>query len=577
MAATRTSWLRLLSFLRPYVMPAVGGMLAIGATSIATLGGIPVARLAAETFGNLTLPSLNTLIAALMGVYVAKGFFTWLANLSASYVSLKTIRDVRLALFEHLQRLDLAYFEKRAAGDLSARLVADVNLLKDALTVAIGELAPSLLIVVLAIAYTFFVNWHLAALSLIGMPIVGVAIARFADSLRDWSSSTQSRIGDMLAYLNERLSHVLLVKSFSREAFEAERFADFNDAHFHATFQGARVQSLQTPVVGTLQIIAIGAVLWLGGFEILHARLSVPDLLAFAAAIGVCIDPILVVSNAFGKIQQAAGALDRIFEVLDAQPALTDSPNAHDLPAAEGSLRLRGVSFAYGTGAEVLRGIDLDVPAGSIVALVGPSGGGKSTVTKLIQRFYDPTRGSITFDGCDLRELKLTWLREHMGYVSQDTSLFASTVQESIRYGRLSATAQEIVEAAEAANAHDFIMAMPQGYETAIGERGAMLSGGQRQRLAIARALLRDPKVLILDEATSALDVESESLVQEALERLMRGRTTLVVAHRLSTIQRADLIVTLAGGEIVERGTHRDLMAQGGLYAQWCELQTLTR
>lgn len=552
-------------------------MLAIIATSIATLGGIPVARMAAETFAHLTLQDLNTLIAALVGVYTAKGFFTWLANLSASYVALKSIRDIRLALFEHLQRLDLSYFEKRSSGDLSARLVADVNLLKDAMVVAIAELVPSLLIVGFAIFYLFVVNWHLAALSLIGMPLVGMAIAQFAGRLRTWSSSTQGRIGDMLAYLNERLSHVLLVKSFAREAHEAERFAAFNDAHFHATFQGAQVQSLQTPVVGTLQIIAIGAVLWLGGFEILHARLSVPDLLAFAAAVGVCIDPILVVSNAFGKIQQASGALTRIFEVIDAHPTLVDSPRAHEPARVEGDLRLKGVSFGYGEGPLVLRNLDLEIPAGAVVALVGPSGGGKSTITKLIQRFYDPTMGAVELDGIDLRELKIQWLREHMAYVSQDTSLFAGSIGESIRYGRLSAADDEVMNAAKAANAHEFIMGMPDGYQTAVGERGATLSGGQRQRIAIARALLRDPKVLILDEATSALDVESEALVQEALDRLMKGRTTLVVAHRLSTIQRADLIVTVAGGEIVERGTHHDLKARGGLYAQWCELQTTAK
>lgn len=570
-------WARLLPYLKPYLVPLCGAILAILATSVATLGTIPVARQAALTFEHLSLERLNALIVALVAVYAGKSLFTWLSNLAASFVALRAVADLRVAVFAHLQDQGLDFFERRAAGDLSARLVNDVNLLKEALVVATAELTPSLLIVLVALGYLFVLNWHLAALAILGMPLIGWAISQFAGRLRTWSLATQGRVGDMLAYLNERLSNVLLVKSFGQERHEADRFAEFNQQHFIATLRGAQVQALQTPVVGFLQILAIGAVLWLGGYEILTGRLTVPDLLAFAAAVGVCIDPVLVVSNAVGKIQQASGALERIFELMDIQPSLTESPHARALTAFRGEVAFRQVRFSYDGQQDVLAGVDLDVPAGSVVALVGPSGGGKTTITKLLQRIYDPTEGTVLLDGTDLKDLQLTWLRGQIGYVSQDSPVFAGSIADNLRYGRREATEAELIAAAHAANAHAFITAFPEGYATVIGERGATLSGGQRQRLAIARALLRDPRLLILDEATSALDAESETLVQEALEHLMAGRTTLIVAHRLATIQRADRIVTLAEGRIIEQGTHRDLLAQGGLYAQWYDRQALAR
>ncbi|HEY9857657.1 MAG TPA: ABC transporter ATP-binding protein [Stenomitos sp.] len=574
---TSVYWGRLLPYLKPYVAPLVGAVVAILATSLSTLGTIPVARQAALTFEHLSLGRLNTLIAALVAVYAGKSLFSWLSNLAASFVALRAVADLRVAAFAHLQEQGLDFYERRAAGDLSARLVNDVNMLKDALVVATAELAPSVLIVLVALGYLFVLNWHLAALAVLGMPVIGWAISQFANRLRTWSLATQGRVGDMLAYLNERLSNVLLVKTFGQERHEAERFAEFNRLHFLATFRGAQVQALQTPVVGFLQILAIGAVLWLGGYEILTGRLTVADLLAFAAAVGVCIDPVLVLSNAVGKIQQASGALERIFEVMDIAPTLQEAPDARELEAFRGDVSFQAVRFSYDGETDVLSGVSLEVPAGSVVALVGPSGGGKTTITKLLQRIYDPTSGSIRLDGTDLKDLRLAWLRGQIGYVSQDSPVFAGTIADNLRYGRREASEAEMVAAAQAANAHGFISGFPDGYQTVIGERGATLSGGQRQRLAIARALLRNPRLLILDEATSALDAESEGLVQEALERLMAGRTTLIVAHRLATIQRAHRIVSLAEGRIVEAGTHHELIGQGGLYAQWYDRQALAR
>lgn len=570
-------WGRLVPFIRPYWPLILGAIAAIVLTSLSTLASISVARMAAETFGDLSLSKLNALVIGLVAVYTGKSLFTWLSNLASASMALHAIADLRSALFARLQNQSLAYFEQRASGDLSARLVNDVNLLKDALVVATAELVPSLIIVVCAISYLFVLNWHLAALAVLGMPVVGWAIGLFANRLRDWSSASQGRVGDMLAYLNERLSNVLLVKSFGQERHEAERFATFNRDHLFATLRGAQVQALQTPVVGFLQILAIGGVFWLGGWEILNHQLTVPDLLAFAAAVGVCIDPVLVVSNAVGKIQQASGALDRIFEVMDAPAALEDSPEARTLPHLRGEVGFNRIDFAYDGKDLVLSGLDLRIAAGAVIALVGPSGSGKSTVTKLLQRFYDPQAGSVTLDGVDLRELRTDWLRQQVGYVSQESALFSGTVADNIRYGKLDATDAEVEAAAKAANAHAFITTFPDGYQTRIGERGASLSGGQRQRVAIARALLRDPRLLILDEATSALDTESEAQVQEALEHLMEGRTTLIVAHRLSTIQKADRIVTLADGRILEQGSHADLLSQGGLYSKWYEHQTSVR
>ncbi|MBO9539566.1 ABC transporter ATP-binding protein [bacterium] len=570
-------WGRLLPFIRPYWPLILGAIAAIVLTSVSTLASISVARQAAETFSNLTLERLNALVIALIAVYTGKSLFTWLANLASASMALHAIADLRAALFARLQAQSLDYFERRASGDLSARLVNDVNLLKDALVIATAELVPSLIIVTCAIGYLFVLNWHLAALAVLGMPLVGWAIGLFANRLRDWSSMSQGRVGDMLAYLNERLSNVLLVKSFGQERHEAARFAAFNHDHLLATLRGAQVQALQTPVVGFLQILAIGGVFWMGGWEILNNQLTVPDLLAFAAAVGVCIDPVLVVSNAVGKIQQAAGALDRIFEVMDTPAALEDGPDARTLPHLHGHIAFDRVVFGYEGKQPVLSSLELTVAAGSVVALVGPSGSGKTTVTKLLQRFYDPQEGRVTLDGVDLRELRSDWLRQQVGYVSQESSLFSGTIADNIRYGKLDASEAEVEAAARAANAHGFITGFPDAYETRVGERGASLSGGQRQRIAIARALLRDPRLLILDEATSALDTESEAQVQEALERLMQGRTTLIVAHRLSTIQKADRIVTLSEGQVLEQGTHVDLLAQGGLYSKWYEHQTSAR
>jgi ABC-type multidrug transport system fused ATPase/permease subunit len=555
----------------------MGTILAVLATSAATLGTVPLARRAAETFSHLTMPGLNALIAALLGVYLAKSVATWLANRTAARLALLTCADLRAALYEHLQAQGMDFFEHRQAGDLASRLVADVNALRDALVVASGELAPSVLIVAVAVGYLFVLNWRLAALSILGMPLVGFAIGRFSDRLRAWSNAAQGHVGDMLAYLTERLGQVGLVKSFGREAHESERFAAFNRDHLAASLHGAEIQALQTPVVGALQIAAIGLVLWLGGWEILHHRLAVADLLAFAAAVGVCIDPILVLSNATGKIQAASGALDRLETLFAAEPTVREPDRPVWPAAARGDVRCEAMTFAYPGQAPVLRDMDLYLEAGSVVALVGPSGGGKSTVAKLLQRFYDPKEGRITFDGVDLRDLPLGWLRAQIGYVSQDSSVFAGTVTENIRYGRLDASDEEVETAARAAHAHAFIAAWPEGYRTRVGERGATLSGGQRQRLAIARALLRDPKLLILDEATSALDVESEGLVQEAMERLMKGRTTLVIAHRLATVRRADRIITLQDGRVVESGNHQELLAVGGVYAQWVERQSGSR
>lgn len=573
----RSPWVRLLPYLKPYFGRLALAVLAVLATSLSTLATVPLAREAAQTFQHLTLGRLNGLIGMLVVAYAAKGFFTWLSNLASAYVALRTVAALRAEAFARLQAQSLGFFEHRAVGDLSARLVTDATMLKDALCVAAAELAPSVLIVVVALGYLFVLNGHLAALAVLGMPIVGWAIAQFAQRLRIWSTATQHRVGDMLAYLNERLSNVLLVKSFGQEAYEAERFAAFNREHLNATFRGAQIQALQTPVVGTLQIMAIGAVLWLGGFEILEARLTVADLLAFAAAVGVCIDPVLVLSNALGKIQQASGALLRIFDLLDQPVAVEESAEPKVISELLGTLGFHRVRFGYAGGDEVLKGLDLIVPAGAAVALVGPSGSGKSTLTKLLQRFYDPTDGAITLDGVDLRDLDTRWLRRQVGYVSQETPLFAGTIADNLRYGCLSATDAEIEAAARAANAHGFISAFPSGYQTLVGERGATLSGGQRQRIAIARALLRDPRLLILDEATSALDTESEALVQEAFVRLMAGRTTLIVAHRLSTIQQADRIVALSDGRIEEQGSHYELMARRGLYARWYDQQTVTR
>ncbi|MNR80502.1 putative multidrug export ATP-binding/permease protein [compost metagenome] len=560
------TWRRLFPFLRPYTWHIVGLSILLLANASAAMVMIPVARYAGEVFSNLTLEGLNRLILAAIAGYALKSLFTWLSTLMMGFVSIRAVADLREVLFSHLQRQSLDFHDRHKSGDTASRLVTDVNAVRDALAQGAAELIPNTLILIAALGYLFTLNWRLALLTVVGMPIVGWAISLFASRLRLWSLQAQGKSADILAYLNESLAATATIKSFNREDFERRRFVEVNDSHFLASFRGEQVWALQMPTIAVLQVLALAGVLWVGGWEMLQGRLAMPDLMAFAAAVGICVEPIQSLSNGVARIQRAIGAAERVFAVIDEAPSITDRPDARPLEAMQGEIRFDGVQFTYPNGHAGLLGLDLAVRPGEALAVVGASGSGKSTLAKLLLRFYDPTSGAIMLDGTDLRDLPLAWLRDQIAYVPQETPLFAGSLLDNIRYGRLDATDEEVVEAAIQANAHGFITQLPDGYQSVVGERGSTLSGGQRQRIAIARAILKDPRILLLDEATSALDAESEAVVQEALERLMAGRTTILITHRLKSATRADRVVVIDEGRALEMGTPEQLMQESGAY-----------
>ena len=542
--------------MRPYLGALVLGLVFLLGSALSSLGAIPIARQSAFVFAQLAkrspgaLRELDLLALAGVALYFAKGLCSYLQNLIMAHVGLRVVRDIRSAVFAALQRQGLSFFTRFRQGDLASRAVTEVPALRDAIVLGYSDLLPNVLVLVGALAYIVWVNWHLALLTMLGLPLVGTVLTQFSTRLRRWSLAIQRQAADILTTMTENLATLQVVKGFGREDFEQARFDQANDRHFLAAFRGAQVQALQTPLVAFLQTSAIAGVLWVGGWEIFHGRLAVADLLAFGAAVGVSIDPVLAVSSAWGRIQQASGALARVFEILDAPPEGQDAPDAMVPDHCSGGIAMRGVRFAYPRGPEVLAGVDLAIHAGQITALVGPSGGGKSTLIGLLLRFYDPTSGEITLDGVALGQLKAAWLRQQVGFVPQDPVLFYGTIADNVAFGKLGASRQEIEEACRAASAHEFIAGLENGYETLVGERGAALSGGQRQRLAIARALIRDPRVLLLDEITSALDPESEAAIRDSLLALRQDRAIVAVSHRPAIVEVADQVIEITNGVV---------------------------
>ncbi|MEK7823902.1 MAG: ABC transporter ATP-binding protein [Candidatus Eisenbacteria bacterium] len=520
------------------------------------------------------LVALERICLFILIVLLLKNLADYLQAFLMVWVEQAAIRDLRAALLAQLQGLSLSFYHARRTGSLMARVTNDVEYLREALASGISRLVKGSLTLAGCLAWAFYASWRLALVSLVILPPVLLALTALGRKLRRRSNVAQERMGDMAAILQENLAGARVVKAFGMEDFEQRKFERANHAFFRAFVRMRRVATAAGPVGEFGMVVAAVAMLWLGGVEIFtHHTLAPHQFVLFVTALVSMTSPIRSLSEVNANIQQGLAAARRLFALLDTVPEIVDRPAARPLAPFRDRIRFEQVAFAYAGGGPVLQNVSLEIRRGEVVALVGSSGAGKSTTMDLLPRFYDPTGGRVTVDGTDLRDTTVASLRAQLGIVTQETIVFHDTVRNNIAYGLAETGDRAVQAAAEAANAHTFIRALPQGYETVIGDRGVKLSGGERQRIAIARALLKNPPILLLDEATSALDTESERLVQQALERLMRDRTVLVIAHRLSTVQHADRIVVLEKGRVVTSGTHRELLDQDGLYRRLYDLQ----
>ncbi len=524
------------------------------------------------TTQNLRL--LNIIAFGLIGLFIVKGLFTYTTNYLLAYVGQRMVRDLRDTLFSHLQELPLPFFAQKRTGDLIAHMTYDITILENSLTKDFANLIQQIFVAVGTVVMIFYLHWQLSLLALLVFPLMAWAYSIFSNRIRKVARKRQKKFGDLTAVLEEMLYGIRIIKAFNLTKVGSKRFEKENHANFETGLKTVQVQATMTPTLELLLVIGFSIVLWFGGKEVINGNLSPGELVAFFGYVALLSTPVTSISRIVGSLEQAFAAGDRVFELLDVQPSIRDLPGAPEIGDITGQVSFRNVSFYYpGENKLVLDQVNLEVSPGEVVAVVGPSGAGKTTLVNLIPRFYDSTEGQVLVDGIDVRTVTQESLREKIGIVPQETILFGVSIRDNIRYGRLDATAEEVEEAAQLANAHQFIAELPDGYETILGDKGLGLSGGQRQRVAIARAVLRDPKILILDEATSALDTESERLVQDALNRLMHNRTTFVIAHRLSTIINANRIIVLQDGQIQELGTHEELLAQGGLYHKLYEMQ----
>ena len=565
---------RLLLYAKPYSGRL---MLAFLFTSVAAAGNLFVPWILKDVIDKVLMNKdiflLNTIAVTIVIVFFIRGICFYAQTYLMSYVGQKVIIDIREAVYRKLQFLSLGYFEKRQTGTIMSYVTNDVGALQGSIIESATDFVTEMSILIGSLALMFNLHWKLSLLTLITMPLVAKAMDLFGKKLKRTSGIMQERVADITAVLQETISSVRVIKSFVREEYEIARFVKENYANFRAQMKNAQVMATLTPVIELIAAIGVTFLIWYGGFEVINGNLTAGALIAFLVYATNLANPIKRLSRIYGNIQKAMAAAERVFSVLDEKTDIVEKENATELKAVIGKVDFKAVTFKYNENEVILKDINLEVKAGQMVAIVGPSGAGKTTIVNLLPRFYDPVAGNIYIDDVNIADVTLASLREKIGIVPQETVLFNGSIYDNILYGDLTATTEEVMAAAKAANAHDFIMQMADQYQTQIGERGSKLSGGQRQRIAIARAILKNPRILILDEATSALDTESEKLVQDALDKLMVGRTSFVIAHRLSTILQADMIIVMEKGQIVEQGSHEELLKLDGLYSGLYKLQ----
>jgi len=557
---------------------AASNLLIAGLTNwfLVACGKDPVTRLWLVKFGldhrwysahDARLALVFMVASLLVLVVIPKGLFTYLNSYIIASLTNRVGADIRADMYAHIQSLPIRFFHHSRIGDIMSRMGNDVTMIQNA-SIVLTTAIDGPVMVIGGLVRMFWISWQLALMAIFCVPMMGVAIDKLTKRIRPLTTATQEALGDVNATIEESITGVRIIKSFGMEHQEIKRFNGVNTRSLMATLRYWRRNAVVLPFIDIMGTVATALIVSIGGWMVVTGRITFPQLGEFAML------SFLVAGAAkqFGRLnvtyQQTLAAGARVFEILDTKSELIENPDGQVLKDVQGRVEFRDVSFEYNAGEEVLDGVSFTINPGEAVAIVGPSGAGKSTIADLILRFYDVTGGSILVEGYDLRDIRTASLREQLAMVPQETILFSGTIAENIAYGRPGADISEIIEVAKAANAHDFITQCPDGYDTVLGEHGVGLSGGQRQRISIARALLKDPKILILDEATSSLDAASEGIVQEALDRLMKGRSTLVIAHRLSTVKNADRILVMDKGKVLESGTFDQLVGSGGLFSQ---------
>jgi len=514
-----------------------------------------------------SLKSLNLVILGFLGLIVVKGIFSYLQGYLLPYGVNQAVRDMRDDIFRHLQFLPLRTIEKYRTGDLMVRITNDTDNIGNVLGLGLINFLNDIIVLIGGLALMIYMDWKMTLMILLLSPLVAFAVYRFGEYVEHAVKRNQQQVSRIYSTIEESLTGIRVIKSFVREKFEIERFRKQNQELLNVIMKVIQFKVTQVPVVEFLGALGIGVAVWYGGYQVIRGEFSIGDIFAFWGYMVMATNPLNRISQTYSTIRGCIVSAGRMLELLDLEKEDVSSPDAADMPPMEGSIRYDSVNFSYNPETPVLKDLSFEIDAGRVLALVGLSGAGKTTIVNLLARFYSPDSGAIHIDGVDISKVKLHSLRSQMAIVPQETMLFSGTIGENIRFGKEDATDEEVIEAARTAYAHDFISEFPDGYNTQVGERGASLSGGQRQRIAIARAVLKNPRLLILDEATSSVDALSEELIQKGLENLLKGRTTIIIAHRISTIRKASKILVIERGQVAESGSHEELLENRGLYS----------